>query len=234
MPYRRLPNTDQARIRAIETAIATMRAQAMYRPVISPDVLVKAERALYQFKAANAKYLANLEKQLAFSRSDTYRTRLKTARMYVSHFIMVFNMCVKRGEFKASDRTYYSMDQDQSDLPDLSSDVAVLRWCENVIRGEKARTSRGGVPIYNPTMAKVAVHYDLFNEQYQQHNTLRLLTDESLQEASDLRPQIDAIILEMWNAIEKSFADLEGEARLNACREYGVIYYYRQGERKSD
>ena len=29
------------------------------------------------------------------------------------------------------------------------------------------------------------------------------------------------------------FADLQGDARLNACRRYGVIYYYRPGEKKS-
>lgn len=231
MPYRRLPNTDKARIWAMETAIEKMRGSDCYAPVISPDVMVKAERILYQFKTANKKYLVNLEKQLAFSRSDTYQNRLKTARMYVSHFIMVFNMCIKRKEFRASDRTYYSMPEDMTDLPDLSSDVAVLKWCGNVIRGERDRIGRGGIPIYNPSVAKLAVHYDLFNEQYQQHNILMTLTDESLHEVSAMRPEVDAMILEMWNSIEKYFSDLCGEKRLNACREYGVIYYYRKGEK---
>ena len=231
MPYRRLPNTDKARIWAMETAIEKMRGSDYYAPVISPDVMAKAERLLYQFKTANKKYLANLEKQLAFSRSDTYQNRLKTARMYVSHFIMVFNMCIKRKEFKVSDRTYYSMPEDMTDLPDLSSDVAVLKWCENVIRGERDRTGRGGIPVYNPSVAKLAVHYDLFNEQYQQHSTLKSLTDESLREVSSMRPEADAMILEMWNSIERYFSDLSGEKRLNACREYGVIYYYRKSEK---
>lgn len=231
MPYRRLPNTDRARIRAIETAVNHMRDTIYYAPVISPDMMTKAERLLYQFRIACDNYLANLDKQLEFSRSSVYQNRLMTARMYVSHFIMVFNMCVKRNEFKASDRTYYSMPEDMSEVPDLSSDVAVLKWCENVIKGERARTARGGSPVYNPTMAKVAVYYDLFNEQYQQHNELKKMTEESLRRVSDMRPQVDAMILEMWNSIERYFADKTGEERLNSCRDYGVVYYYRKGEK---
>ena len=94
---------------------------------------------------------------MSFSGSDAYQNRLRTARMYVSHFLLVFNMCVKRGEMKPSDRTYYSMPETMSELPDLSSEVSVLQWCENVIRGERTRMSYGGVPIYNPTVAKLAL-----------------------------------------------------------------------------
>lgn len=214
----------------METAISMMRDSDYYAPVISPDILTKAERMLYDFRNLNVTYLANLERQLNFSRSDAYRNRLKTARMYVSHFLLVFNMCVKRGEIKPFDRTYYSIPETMGELPDLSSDVSVLQWCENVIRGERTRMSYGGVPIYNPTVAKLTVHYDLFNEQYQQHKTLRMLTEESLQKVAQMRPSVDSMILEMWNSIEKYFSDKQGDERLRLCREYGVIYYYRKGE----
>lgn len=231
MPYRRLPNTDKARIRSMDTAITMMRDSDYYAPVIRPDIMTKAERLLYEFRNLNTTYIANLERQMSFSGSDAYQNRLRTARMYVSHFLLVFNMCVKRGEMKPSDRTYYSMPETMSELPDLSSEVSVLQWCENVIRGEKARMAHGGVPIYNPTMAKLAVHYDLFNEQYQQHKTLRMLTEDSLQKVAQMRPAVDAMILEMWNSIEKYFSDKQGEERLKLCRDYGVIYYYRKGEK---
>ena len=231
MPYRRLPNTDKARLKAMETAVDKMRRSDSYVPVIAPDLLVRVERLLWQFQSANRTYLSNLDQQLAFSRSDKYQTRLKTARMYVSHFIMVFNMCVKRKEFKVSDRSYYSMPEDMSEVPDLSTDVAVLRWCENVIRGERERTGRGGIPVYNPSVAKLAVHYDLFNELYKEHKRLKSLTDESLNAVAVMRPEADALILDVWNSIEKFFSNLSGEERLDACRSYGVIYYYRKGEK---
>ena len=162
MPYRRLPNTDKARIRSLETAIAKMRNSEYYAPVISPELFNRADKKLQQFKDAVDRYVKSLETQVNYSKSDAYQARLKNAKMYVSHFLTVFNMCVKRGEMKSSDRAFYAIEVNSGELPDMSSDIAVIRCCENTIRGEKTRTEKGGIPIYNPTIAKVAVHYDLF------------------------------------------------------------------------
>ena len=230
MPYRRLPNTDKARIRSLETAIAKMRNSEYYAPVISPELFNRADKKLQQFKDAVDRYVKSLETQVNYSKSDAYQARLKNAKMYVSHFLTVFNMCVKRGEMKASDRAYYAIEENSGELPDMSSDIAVIRCCENTIHGEKARTEKGGIPIYNPTIAKVAVHYDLFKELYDKQCELRQLTDESLMVVSLMRPQIDEIILDVWNSIENYFSDLAGEKKLKTCRDYGLIYYYRKGE----
>lgn len=231
MPYRRLPNTDKARIRALENAIGQMRNSERYVPVLPPDVMVRAERILHDFRAANEQYVSNLQRQLDFSRSDAYQTRLQTARMYVTHFLLVFNMCIKRKEFKASDRTFYSIPEDMTELPDLSGDAAVLKWCSNVISGERNRMARGGIPVYNPSVAKLAVHYDLFNDLYQKHTLLRKQTDDSLNKVAGMRAETDAMILDIWNRIEHYFSDMSGEERLDACRQYGVVYYYRKCEK---
>jgi len=231
MPYRRLPNTDKARIRSLETAIAKMRNNEYYAPVLSPELFTKADKKLQQFKDAVDRYLKSLETQVNYSKSEPYQNRLKNAKMYVSHFLTVFNLSVKRGEIKASDRKYYSIPENTGELPDMSSDIAVIRCCENTIRGEKSRTDKGGIPIYNPTIAKVAVHYELFKELYDKQCGLRQLTEESLMVVSLMRPQIDEIILDVWNSIENYFSDLAGEKKLKTCREYGLIYYYRTGEK---
>ncbi|MBO7050047.1 MAG: hypothetical protein J6W42_05470 [Bacteroidaceae bacterium] len=231
MPYRRLPNTDKARIRSLETAIAKMRNNDYYAPVLPPELLSKAEKKLVQFRDAVDRYVKSLETQVNYSKSEPYQTRLKNARMYVSHFLTVFNMCVKRGEMKAADRDFYSIPQDSGELPDMSSDIAVIRCCENTINGEKTRTAKGGIPIFNPTIAKVTVHYELFKELYDKQCELRQLTDEALLVVSLMRPQVDEVILDVWNSIENYFSDLSGEKRLKKCREYGLIYYYRTGEK---
>lgn len=231
MPYRRLPNTDKARIRSLEKAVNTMRNSLYYRPVLPPDLLANAERVLVQFRELSNRYVKSLEAQTEFSRSDAYQNKLKNARMYVSHFLTVFNLAVKRGEIKKSDRVYYALQEDCGENPDISSEAALLRWGENVINGEKQRTTRGGIPIYNPTIGKVSVHYELFKEQYKKQMQLKQTTDECLAVVTLLRPQVDEIILEAWNSIEGFFSDLEGEAKIKACEEYGVIYYYRKGEK---
>ena len=231
MPYRRLPNTDKARIRSLETAIAKMRNSDYYAPVLSPELFSKADKKLQQFKGAVDRYVKSLDAQVNYSKSEPYQNKLKNAKMYVSHFLTVFNMCIKRGEMKASDRKYYSIPEDSGELPDMSSDIAVIRCCENTIRGEKNRTTKGGIPIYNPTIAKVAVHYELFKELYDKQCELRQLTDEALMVVSLMRPQVDEVILEVWNSIENYFSDMTGEKKLKTCRDYGLIYYYRTGEK---
>lgn len=231
MPYRRLPNTDKARIRSLETAIAKIRNSDYYAPVLSPELLSKADKKLQQFKEAVDRYVKSLDSQVNYSKSEPYQTKLKNAKMYVSHFLTVFNMCVKRGEMKASDRKYYSIPENSGELPDMSSDIAVIRCCENTIRGEKNRVEKRGIPIYNPTIAKVAVHYELFKELYDKQCELRQLTDEALMVVSLMRPQVDEVILDVWNSIENYFSDMTGEKKLKTCREYGLIYYYRTGEK---
>lgn len=231
MPYRRLPNTDKARIRSLETAIAKMRNNEYYAPVMSPELFSKADKKLQQFKEAVDRYVKSLEAQVSYSKSEPYQTRLKNAKMYVSHFLTVFNLCVKRGEMKMADRKFYAISENSGEIPDMSSDIAVIRCCENTINGEKMRTSKGGIPIYNPTIAKVTVHYDLFKELYDKQCELRQLTDEALLVVSLMRPQIDEVILDVWNSIENYFQDLQGEKKLKVCREYGLIYYYRTSEK---
>ena len=231
MPYRRLPNTDKARIRSLETAIAKIRNSDYYAPVLSPELLLKAEKKLARFREAVDRYIKTLDDQVSYSKSEAYQNKLKNAKMYVSHFLTVFNMCVKRGEMKAADRKYYSIPETSGELPDMSSDIAVIRCCENTIRGEKNRTDKGGIPIYNPTIAKVAVHYELFKELYDKQCELRQLTDEALMVVSLMRPQMDEVILDVWNSVENYFSDLTGEKKLKTCREYGLIYYYRTSEK---
>jgi hypothetical protein len=208
-----------------------MRNSEYYAPVISPELFNRADKKLQQFKDAVDRYVKSLETQVNYSKSDAYQARLKNAKMYVSHFLTVFNMCVKRGEMKSSDRAFYAIEVNSGELPDMSSDIAVIRCCENTIKGERLRMEKGGVPIYNPTIAKVAVHYDLFRELYDKQCELRQLTDEALLVVSLMRPQIDEVILDVWNSIEDYFSDLTGEKKLKACREYGLIYYYRTSEK---
>ena len=49
-----------------------------------------------------------------------------------------------------------------------------------------------------------------------------------------MREQADRIILEVWNQVEQSFESYTGEERLDLCRSYGVVYYYRTGEDKPE
>lgn len=94
---------------------------------------------------------------------------------------------------------------------------------------------RGGVPIYNPTIAKVKVHYDIFVDSYERQKALQVLTNRSLEGLATMRTRADELILDIWNQVEEKFRNISpNELRLDKCRDYGVIYYYRTGEKRPE
>lgn len=41
--------------------------------------------------------------------------------------------------------------------------------------------------------------------------------------------------LDIWNQVEKKFEEVTpNEKRLDLCRDYGIIYYYRTGEKRKE
>ena len=67
---------------------------------------------------------------------------------------------------------------------------------------------------------------------YEQQRILNDKADRALAELKALRAEIDPLIVDIWNQVEAHFADLPPETRFDECRRYGLIYYYRTGEKK--
>lgn len=62
--------------------------------------------------------------------------------------------------------------------------------------------------------------------------SLQSLTNRSLEQLASMRVQADRLILDIWNQVEAKFQDVSpNEKRLEKCRDYGLIYYYRTGEK---
>ncbi len=233
MPYRRLPNTDAARIAALEKAVSMEYKQSpAYQPATF-KTLNEARIILPRLKAAVTQFRYNYDRLGKCSKE--FQPLVKTARLYISHFIQVLNMAVIRNEIKAEYKTLYGLDVDDFTVPDLMSEQAICDWGKRIIEGENIRISRrGGSPIYNPTIAKVKVHYDLFTEMRYSRDSYRLQMQRSMQQLATLREEVDRIILDIWNQVEEYFTVHAAEARYNRCREYGVIYYLRKNEKQAE
>ncbi len=230
MPYRRLPNTDQARIRALKKAVEKGELYNVHDQVISQKTLNEARKFLTAFEQAHNQYKQCLSHQV--TSSHKFQECIKMARLYISHFIQVLNLAVIRLEIKNGAKILYGLDATDNTVPDLTSESLILEWGNKIINGERERIQRGGAPIYNPTIAKVSVHYEIFREGYEQQKNLQLLTVRSLESVAALRQKTDGIILDIWNQVEKYFEKLSGVERLTECRNYGLIYYYRTSEKK--
>ena len=154
--------------------------------------------------------------------------------MYVSHFIQVLSMSIVREEIPRSKRPYYGLPEDEDTIPNLFSESAVLEWGAKIIEGESRRQREGGVPIYNPTMARVKVIYDLYKEMYDRQQYLRTRTAAALKNIAEMRDEGDEIIYDVWSEIENAFAEFSPEEKIRKCAEYGVIYYTRTDRKKRE
>ncbi len=231
MPYRRLPNTDQARIRALKAVIAKADTQGVYDMAVSLKALTDARNFLVRFEAAHLYYVECFQNQSVAGRK--HQANVKMARLYLSHFLQVLNLAILRSEIRLAHKLYYGLSADSSSLPDLTSEASILEWGKKVIDGENKRITQGGIPIYNPTVAKVKVHYDIFAESYERQKNLQVLTSRSLEQVSSMRPGVDGLILDIWNQVEARYVDVApNEKRLNLCRDYGLVYYYRTSEKE--
>lgn len=234
MPYRRLPKTDQARIRALRMAVDNSVQNGVFTNVLSHNTYYKAKTFLEKFSREVAVYKRCVAEQSTKRGNEKYEAALRRARMYVSHFIQVLSMSIMRGEIAREKREYYGLPKDEDTTPNLFSEASVLEWGTKVIEGERRRQGEGGIPIYNPTMGRVSVVFDLFKEMYDRQHSLQERTAEALRNISDMRFEGDEIIFEAWGEIEKAFSSFKGEARIKKCAEYGVIYYYRNDRAKKD
>lgn len=231
MPYRRLPNTDQARIRAMEKLLEKVGMISVSEMAVSLNTISKIRGLLNRFRRLSEYYKDCFDNQSKASRKHQENTKL--ARLYISHFIQVLNLAALRMEIKPAQKNYYGLQPNVHNVPDLISEAALMEWGEKIIVGEMKRTSEGGIPIYNPTIAKVKVRYDIFVESNEKQKNLQRLTAESLEDVTVMRPQVDELILDAWNQIEDYYKDIpDVDKRLDLCREYGIVYYYRAGEKK--
>ena len=233
MPYRRLPNTDQARIRALRTAVNKGEESDVHDLPFSITVWTDARNFLMRFEAAQTYYSECYQRQAQAGRK--HQNNVKMARLYISHFIQVLNLAVIRGEVRTAHKDLYGLPLKSNNVPDLISETSIAEWGKKTIQGENKRISQGGIPIYNPTIAKVKVHYDIFMESYEKQKNLQTLTSRSLEALASMRNEADRLILDIWNQVEKHFENVvPNEKRLDLCREYGVVYYYRTGEKQSN
>ena len=230
MPYRRLPNTDLARIRALECAVEKEQKYGVRELAITYKIINEAKSFLVRFKKAQAIYQQCYDEQVKASKK--YQGQMKMARLYISHFIQVLNMAVIRRELKKEVKTIYGLDPDNHSVPDLSAESALVEWGGKIIGGETERIKKGGVPIYNPTIAKVSVHYEIFKEAYFYQKNYQQSTNRNLEQLAGMRDEADALILEIWNQVEEKFNELPSQVKMEKCMDYGVIYYFRKKEKE--
>ncbi|HNW50120.1 MAG TPA: hypothetical protein PKH79_03500 [Prolixibacteraceae bacterium] len=230
MPYRRLPNTDAARVRAMEKAFRKCLSIGLSNCAFSEETYLSLEIILPQFQHA----IINLEaaRKNQASKNKEYVEYLRKAKIYISHFIQVLNFAIVRGELKKEILDLYGLAAYAKGLPPLVTEKNLIDWGKKIIEGEQKRIQKGGNPIYNPSIALVKVNYEKFVDAYHFQRNLVSTSKRASKLVNDLRPEADKVILKIWNEVEQTFfqPDDEAQKRENAA-EYGISYVFRRKEK---
>ncbi len=231
MPYRRLPNTDQARLRALKAALEKGKINYPYDLAYPQKFYHDIQSILPQFEQAVSQYNFSKDRQAKYGKllSDQFRD----ARLYVSHFIQVLNFCIIRKEFKPEVRENFGLEIEDKAVPELGTEQQLIYWGDKVIKGEEKRMMMGGTRIYNPSIAMVKVKFEKFLEYYHNHKNLQKTTQKMHEKVINMRGMVDQLILKIWNGIEESYNELSADEKRNACSDYGVVYMYRKDEKSS-
>lgn len=232
MPYRRLPNTDAARIRALKAALRKGQQEEMATIAYPFALRQKIEFFLPKFEVAIAN--SKLAKEKQFDNSPKFSEHTKKAKLYISHFIQVLNFCIARGELKPSARSFYGLPENSSKVPPLLTEQDLLQWGEKIITGEQNRLSKGGgSPIYCPSVALVKVNYENFKENYIRQKQFQNNSARESGNVAQYRSEADALILDIWNEVEHYFEGVKDEEEKRyMCEEYGLVYVFRRGEKE--
>ena len=230
MPYRRLPKTDRSRIMALQKAISMEGYKEDGQLVLSYQTIRDAQQLLNQFRNVQSQYE---QYNTQFHKTiKTYHDEMRIARMYVSHFIQVLNMAIERGEIKSEVRTEYGLAPESAKVPSLKTDADVAGWGKKIIEGEEARIQHGGIPLYNPNIAKVKVYYSIFADHYFNLCGLRQNAEKYRQTLVQMRPVVDDLLLDLWNQVENFYAGKPLSVWMDRGAKFGLIYYLKTKAKK--
>jgi hypothetical protein len=228
MPYRRLPNTDAARQKALTVAYKLGREIPPFKLAFQQNTFQRVQSFLPTFEKvlheAKAAYSAQVKRNIDYMRIQ------KKAKLYISHFIQVVNMAMLRGDLPEAERSLFGMSENFQKLPSMNTESDLITWGEKLIHGEELRKGKGLSPITNPTIAVVRVRYEQFLDAYKSQKTLQKSYQRSQEQLVGMRKEADSIIVNVWNEVEKTFINLPDEQKRKMCEQYGVTYVFRKNE----
>ena len=228
MPYRRLPNTDAARLRALKIAFERGKEIPPFKLSFSQSTLHKIQTFLPSFEKAIYEYKQAYARQI--EKNKKYISVLKKAKIYISHFIQVVNMAIHRGDLPVSERKFFGLKEDIKKLPSLNSEADVIKWGEKLILGETIRTREGRSLITNPTIAVVKVRYENFLDSYKYQKMLQKNHLRAQEKLDNLRIKANEIIVKIWDEVEDFYKNESEDVRREKAKNFGLVYVFRKNE----
>jgi hypothetical protein len=238
MPFRRIPNTTPAVLRALQKA----RDQYLATPVVAERAISAAQFAALDTSNATSllsrftKEVSEADQAQALQAPLTSVTAQKAAQlqMYVSHFHQALDNGIARGFFQAGARSYYGRDVSNPVLPPMSSYQELAEAAAKVDSGETARATAeaGGYQLMaNPARDEVNDVALEFNGAWAASKAALAKTDTEKEDVQALYPEAQALAEDLADTIEFFHRkDKVASSRRVKCARWGVVYVFGADE----
>jgi hypothetical protein len=233
MPYRRLPTTDKARLRALESALHKVNEISTKNIPFAKHSMEELQNVKSEFENTLRHYELNIKQQAEYNKK--YKQVNETARLYLSHFIQVLLFAMERGEINGGIKYYGTLRDFEGRIPQLNTEKEILEWGKIIVDGEQKRVREGGSAIYSPSIALVKFKLEEFNDAAIFQKNLKRNTLRTFEKMQILRKTTNEFIAQLWTDIE---SHLEQEATTSEqkralAKEFGIVYVLRRKERKA-
>lgn len=219
---RKLPDSTPSRRAALKTAKAKRTSSPLATDVLRATTIaaLDSKQPVFEAKCA-ALDVAIVNATTANALKDKTKGDL---HLFSSHFIMVFNLMVRRGIAQPQDRAYYGLDISSDALPPMDTEPELKQVAENIVTGEANRVLAGGTAMSNPTAAEVGAiltaWYPLLDAATEKGDLL----DAAREQISGHTDEIDQLILRIWDEVESYYNNEPIESKRANAREWGVVY----------
>lgn len=232
MPYRRLPTTDKARLRALETALNKVNEISIKNIPFAKHPVEELQNVKSQFENTLKHYELNIKQQS--DNNKHYKEVFETARLYLSHFMQVLLFATERGEIKDGIKYYGNLKDHDGRIPSLNTEKEILEWGKVMVDGEQRRVREGGSAIYSPSIALVKFKLQEFQDAAIFQQNLKRNTLRSFEKMQSLRKTTNEFIAQLWTEIENHLEIETGspEQKRILAEEFGIVYVLRRKERK--
>ncbi len=171
--------------------------------------------------ASNA---VNQKKAYSIAATAQKNEKLSVLKLLVKHFVGVFNYGIERGKYAAAERAFFGIDENDSNLPDLSTEAAVKTLAEQITDNDAARVATGGQAMANPSTAEVLAALTAYNTEAASASAIYETYDIVQEALNALNTEADGVIKKVWDEVETFYNEETVESMRANAREWGVQY----------
>ena len=223
---RKLPQSDVKRMIALDTGKTKKDNTLPANVVLTPNTITRLDTTQPLFKQRMQERGNALQAQ---SNATAAKNAAQAkAKLFISHFIQGFNNGADRDYFPKSHKAFYQLDVNSDSVPTMDTEAEVNLWGDRLIEGDAERITAGGAAMSMPSIAEVTTEVNLFKTLNTEQSTLKDAYDNAQEAVSDMRPEVDSLILRIWDEVETAFNDEPIESKRRKAREWGVVYISTQ------